>query len=123
MHDKNVSPVGWYICSYLLRFINSHDLENNDPEARFLSWENTVLIAANSIQQAYTKTVAIAELATVPYKGGESMVDVQWIFEGITEILPVYEELKDGAELMWLERKPIKLKNLRTLVLSNWENS
>lgn len=117
MHDKNISPVGWYICSYLLRFINVHDLQNDDPESKFLSWENTVLIAAHSMQEAYTKTVAIAQLATTPYKGGESMRDVQWVFEGVTEILPVYEELEDGAEIMWRERKPTKLKNLRALVL------
>lgn len=117
MHDKNISPVSWYICSYLLRFIEVNDPSNDDPETKFLSWENTILIAADSMQQAYAKAVAIAQLATVPYKGGKAGIDVQWIFEGITEILPVYEELKDGAEIMWLERKPTKLKNLRKLMM------
>lgn len=116
MYDKNVSPVGWYVCSYLLRFIELDDPGREDVEAKFLSWENTILISAKSIAEAYDKTVSIAMDATKPYKGGSEGVDVQWVFEGITEVLPIYEEIEDGAEIMWRERTPRKLKNLRGLV-------
>jgi hypothetical protein len=37
---------------------------------------------------------------------------VQWIFEGVTEVLPVYEEIEDGAEIMWAEYSR-KLKTIR----------
>ena len=116
IYDKNVSPVGWYVCSYLLRFIELDDPRKEDTEAKFLSWENTILIAAQSIDEAYDKTVAFAMSETEPYKGGSESIDVQWVFEGITDVLPIYEELEDGAEIMWRERTPRKLKNLRCLV-------
>lgn len=115
MHDKNISPVDWYVCSYLIRFIELENERNDDEEQKFLSWENTILVKAKNIEEAYNKTIAFAELDTVPYKGGEGGVPVQWVFEGVTQVLPIYEELQDGAEIMWCERNPKKLKNLRSL--------
>ena len=115
-HVKNTSPVGWYVCSYLLRFVELGQPNNDDPESRFLSWENTVLIKATSIEEAYDKTIKIGEESTEPYKGGPQGVDVQWVLEGVTEVLPVYEEIEDGSEIMWNERPPRKLKSLRALI-------
>jgi hypothetical protein len=121
MYDKNISPVGWYVCSYLLRFVELANPDNNNDEARFLSWENTIIVKASNLDEAYDKTVAIANQTTEPYKGGPEGIDVQWLFEGITEVLPIYEELEDGAEIMWRERWPCKLKNLRRLVRNKGE--
>ena len=114
--DKNTSPVGWYVASYLLRFVELDRKDIDDPEAKFMSWENTVLIKANDLDEAYDKTVRIAEESTEPYNGGPNGVDVQWQFEGVTQILPVYEQIEDGAEIMWAEHAPRKLKNLRKCV-------
>lgn len=68
--------------------------------------------------EAYDKTECIAKEYSQPYKGGEHNIDVQWDFVEITEVVPIYEELKDGAEIAWTERKARKLKNLRRLILS-----
>ena len=62
--DKNTSPVGWYVASYLLRFVELDRKDIDDPEAKFMSWENTVLIKANDLDEAYDKTVRIAEEST-----------------------------------------------------------
>ncbi len=40
-YDKYRSPVGWYVTSYLLRFIEFKDDFNCDLEHRFTAWENT----------------------------------------------------------------------------------
>jgi hypothetical protein len=114
--DKNTSPVGWYVASYLLRFVELDRKDIDDPEAKFLSWENTVLVKAIDLDEAYDKTVRIAEESTKPYKGGPDGVDVQWQFEGVTQLVPVYEQIEDGAEIMWAEHAPRKLKNLRKWV-------
>lgn len=115
-YDKSISPVGWYVGAYLIRFIEIGEQGNDDPEARFLSWENTVIVKADNLSQAYDKVVAIAKACTKPYKGGEAGIPVKWVFEGVTELLPIYEPLEDGVEIMWAERKSRKLKNLRKMV-------
>jgi hypothetical protein len=111
-YDPNHSPVGWYIGSYQLRFIVLGEERNEDPERKFTVWENTVLVQAQSLDEAYDKVVAIGE-SHKPYKGGKPPgVDVQWLFEGVSELLAVHEKIEDGCEVMWAEYTK-KLKNIR----------
>jgi len=117
-HDPNRSPVGWYVGSYLLRFIEIGAAGNNDPRRRFLSWENTVLVKARSFDDAYAKVTKIGRAKTRPYRGGPDGTPVRWIFEGVTDVLPVYEKIQHGAEIIWAERTPRTLKTLRQLVKS-----
>ena len=116
MVDKNISPVGWYVGTYIIRFIELNKECNDDLEKRFIAWENTRIIQAISLNEAYDKLVKEASLSCKPYKGGTEGVPVQWVFEGVTELLPIYEEFEDGSEIMYREHNPTKLKNLRKLV-------
>ena len=115
-YDKNLSPVGWYVVSYLLRFVELNDERKDDDEARFLSWENTILVRARTLDDAYKKGMTVARENAKPYKGGPEGVPVQWKLMGITDVLPIYEKLGDGAEILWTERAPRKLKNLKQMV-------
>lgn len=115
-HDKNISPVDWYVASYLIRFTEINDPNNEDPEEMFISWENTIIVRATNLDEAYDKAIKIALETTEPYLGGPDATPVQWVFEGITELLPIYEELNDGAEIMWAKYRPRKLKNLQKQV-------
>ncbi|WP_313173187.1 DUF4288 domain-containing protein [Stenotrophomonas sp.] len=112
-YSKDISPVGWYVGSYLLRFIELDSSGNDDPEGKFLVWENTVIVRAGNLEEAYAKLVAIANSGTDSYKGGTEGVPVQWVFEGVTELLPIYEPLEDGAEIMWAEHEAVRLSELR----------
>ena len=109
---KNVSPVGWYVGTYQLRFVEVHDRRKNDLKRRFPTWENTVLVKAKGLAEAHRKVVKIGKEYTKPYKGGPDAIDVQWLFEGVIDLLPVYEEIEDGAEIMWAERTKT-LKSIR----------
>jgi hypothetical protein len=113
-YDPNHSPVGWYIGSYFLRFIVIGEDRNDDPERKFTVWENTVLVKADNLDEAYDKVVAIGREHAEPYKNGLGE-DVRWAFEGVADLLPVYEKLEDGCEVMWGEKKR-KLKNIRRRV-------
>ena len=99
------SPTGWYYCSYLLRLTLAGSPSAQDPEARFLSYENTVLIRADSSLEAYDKTLRIARENETSYTN-EHQQDVQWKLVGITDILPIYEALGDGAEIAFTSRPP-----------------
>ena len=97
------SPTGWYYCSYLLRLTLAGSPSAQDPEARFLSYENTVLIRADSSLEAYDKTLRIARENETSYTN-EHQQDVQWKLVGITDILPIYEALEDGGGKSLLPR-------------------
>lgn len=118
MYDRNVSPVGWYVGSYLIRFTEIDDKNKHELERRFLTWENTVIVKAKNMNEAYKKIVKIAKTSTAPYRGEGTGVPVQWVYEGVTELLPIYEDMEDGAEIMWAEHAPSKLKNIRKRVKS-----
>jgi hypothetical protein len=115
-YDRNRSPVGWYVASYLLRFIEIRAAGNNNSRRKFLAWENTVLVKAKSLDHAYVKVARIGRTASKPYRGGPNRIPVRWVFEGVTQLLPVYEEIKDGSEIMWAEHRPTMLKTLRRWV-------
>ncbi len=115
MLDRNTSPVGWYIGTYLIRFVELND-RNDDEDSRHRVWENTKLIKAKDLGHAYDELVKVAQLEAQPYRGGPDGVPVQWVFEGVVELLPIYEELENGAELMYKEHTHSKLKNLRKRV-------
>jgi hypothetical protein len=117
MTQNKTSPVGWYVGAYLLRFIELDAEDNFDEEKRFLSWENTVLVRADSLDEAYEHVERIALANTEPYCGGLEGRQVKWVYEGITELLPIYEELEHGSEIMYAESTR-KLKSLRRLVKS-----
>jgi hypothetical protein len=112
-HDKNVSPVGWYFGSYVLRFAELSDEHRNDPERKFLTWENTVLVRASNLDEAYEKVAKIGREGSKPYRGGPEGVRMRWHFEGVTQLLPIYEDLEDGAEIAWTDHGMRKLKNTR----------
>jgi hypothetical protein len=120
-YSKNISPYGWYVGSYLLRFVELANKRNYQLRSRFLTWENTVIVKARNLNHAYDRVVSIAKRCTKPYKGGRDAVDVQWLFEGVTELLPIYEKLGDGAEIMWAERRPQTLKSIRKRVRKKGE--
>jgi hypothetical protein len=76
------------------------------------------LVQATSLDAAYSKVERIGKQAAKPYRGGASGVPVQWEYLGVTELLPIYEALGDGAEIAWTEHRPRKLKNLQQRVKS-----
>lgn len=115
-YDKNKSPIGWYLGSYLLRFIKLDDENRNDPDKRFSSWENTVLVKATSLDSAYDKVQKIGKESSKPYRGGADGIRVRWEYLGVTELLPIYEEIADGAEIAWADRSPRKLNTLKQCV-------
>lgn len=119
-YDSDISPVGWYLATYQLRFIELDQTGNNDPERRFLTWENTILVKASGIDEAYDKAVKFGLENTLPYKCGLAGVDVQWVFEGILDLLPIYEELGDGSEVAWGDYTRA-LKTIRRRAISKEE--
>ncbi len=45
----------------------------------------------------------------------------RWVFEGLTGLLPIYEKLEDGAEVLWREDRYTTLGNVRLRVRTKSE--
>ena len=109
--DNNLSPVDWYIASYLLRFEVIGE-KKEKPNSRYSAWENTIIIKAVNPEEAYKKAVKKGKSEAQPYKNTDGVM-VQFIFEGLTSLNPIYEELEDGAEISWTEHEGKALKTIR----------
>lgn len=111
---RNKSPFGWWLASYLER-LEFDDEDKTNANRRCLTWENTILLKASSRERAFEKAIATARRASVGETWGANGRRGQWRFEGVTELLPIYEQLEDGAEILWRERR-IAVKTARSMV-------
>ena len=113
---RNRSPDGWWIASYLERF-EYYDEDTRNLNRRCKAWENTILVKARDRNEAWRKAMAQGRLSE-----GNQASDSEtgrkgvWRFEGLTSLLPIYEELEDGAEILWVEHAGRSVRSVRALV-------
>ncbi|HMV49311.1 MAG TPA: DUF4288 domain-containing protein [Blastocatellia bacterium] len=104
------------MASYLERFeLENENLEN--PNRRCLSWENTIIIKARNREEAFRKAEKVGKLGN----GLEARINGRtgvWRYEGLTSLLAIYEELEDGAEILWNEHKNVTVKKVKSWVKS-----
>ena len=118
---QNRSPYGWWIAAYVIRF-EYYDEDRKNPNRRCLAWENTIILKANDRNEAYRKAVRFGRQAS-----GDEMWQSDsgrkgvWRFEGLTSLLPIYEELEDGAEVMWRKYTNRTVKTIQALAKSKEE--
>ena len=113
---RNKSPYGWWIASYLERFEYEGEDKSN-LNRRCFAWENTILIRAPNREQAYRKAIKFGSIAngsrarnqTTGRKG-------RWCFEGLTSLLPIYDKLEDGEEVLWKEHRNRTVKTIKSWV-------
>lgn len=121
--DKNISPVGWYVASLLHRF-EWYDEDKENFNRRCLAWENQILIKADSPEQAYTKAIKYGKLheeSGEMWETGNEERKGKWRFEGLRSLLPIYDELEDGAEIVWKEYESRSVKKVKSWVKSKEE--
>jgi hypothetical protein len=63
-------------------------------------WKNFHLIRAHDPETAYQKALEIGTRLRDEYKNSDNQT-VKTFFRGIAQLLPVYEELEDGAEILF----------------------
>ncbi|MCC2639449.1 MAG: uncharacterized protein K0Q68_3168 [Moraxellaceae bacterium] len=115
---RNRSPHGWWIASYIERTA-WNDEPNPSPNSRCTAWENTIILKADTREQAYEKAILLAENSS-EFESPEGRKG-HWVFEGLTSLLPIYSELEDGAEILWAEHENRTLAKVRSWVKSKAE--
>ncbi|MFZ6749350.1 DUF4288 domain-containing protein [Undibacterium sp. Ren11W] len=113
---RNHTPYGWWIASYIERAAWD-DEPNPAPNSRCLAWENTIILQAPDREAAYEKAVSLATQISSEFEDGTRHGRKRsWVFEGLTSLLAIHDELKDGAEILWIEHKNRTVKKIRSLV-------
>jgi hypothetical protein len=113
---RNRNQYGWWIASYLERF-EYYDEDRRNLNRRCLAWENTILIKAGDREEAWRKAVAHGRVGQGPEaRDVDTGRKGSWHFEGLTSLLPVYDELEDGAEVLWVRHAGRSVRKIRAMV-------
>ncbi|MDY0746372.1 DUF4288 domain-containing protein [Paucibacter sp. R3-3] len=116
--QSNHSPVGWYVATYVHRFVVL-DEDNEDMSRRYTTWKNTILVKAESPNEAYRKAIKVGKLGCKPYENMNGQ-KVRFVYEGLSSLVPIYEELADGSEIFWSSQVS-QLRTIRKMVKSKGE--
>lgn len=107
---RNKNHTGWWVFTEVAQWVSNRQ-KRFAPNSRCLVWENTRLICASNREQAYRKALKFGRLGNPSKtKGGE------WRFAGISMLMPVYEEIEDGAEILWVDHGALPIKAIKKLV-------
>tara|TARA_B100000787_G_C16033184_1_gene223675 strand:+ start:202 stop:606 length:405 start_codon:yes stop_codon:yes gene_type:complete len=114
----------WFIVEIIEKY---EPVERNEKQdlRRVTTWGNHHLIKAKSPEKAFDKAVKLGKEKNYKFVNSDKM-EMESIFVGIGELLPIYEDIEDGAELMWNDygfisnrrtmRMPYKKKELMELI-------
>lgn len=109
---RNRSPYHWWLFSEIQQWVPSR-LKKLTPRSRSVVWENTRIIKARNRDEAYKKAMRLGREGH-PAKTPKG----EWRFVGISQLLPIYEPLEDGAEILWHDHGLISVAAMRRLVHS-----
>ncbi|MBM4037610.1 MAG: DUF4288 domain-containing protein [Planctomycetes bacterium] len=113
------SPTGWYVVTMVERF-ECYDEDTANLNRRCLAWENVCLFKAKDPDAAYRKALKWGGMETsecVDSKGRKG----KWKFVGIREILPMYDEFQDGAEVLWIKHANKTVRSVEAMVCTKEE--
>jgi hypothetical protein len=108
---RNKSWSGWWIFREVLQWLSDRDIARQS-KGRGLVWENTRVIQAKNRNEAYSKAVRLGSSGH-PARTNKG----EWRFLGISSLLPIYEDLEDGSEILWEDRGVLTIAKAKRLVI------
>lgn len=109
---RNRNHTGWWIYKEVAYWVSNRQKKLSET-SRCPVWENTRLIRARNREEAYRKAMRLSQ------EGYPSKTDGgEWRFAGISDLLPVYEDLEDGAEILWNVRGRLPMSRIKKMVRS-----
>jgi hypothetical protein len=86
--------------------------------ATSLVWINFHIVKAGSPVEAYAKASRLGKSHNNKYKAGKEARNAQWIFRGIRDLIPIYEKIEDGAEILFEAHERMTEKRIRKMLRS-----
>jgi hypothetical protein len=112
--SRNRSPSGWWIFAEVQYWVQTKPIDGKFSE-RVDVWENTRILRAKNRDEAYRKAMEFGRVG-MPSKTKAGV----WKFGGISMLLPIYEKLSDGAEVLWTKRG--RMTKAKALALAKRKN-
>jgi len=107
---RNRNHTGWWIFTEVEYWVSDRQ-RRLKPSSRCPVYENTRLLRAKSREEAYRKATELGGA------GRPSRTNAgEWRFAGISMLLPVYDKIEDGAEILWDDRRRIPLSRIKKMV-------
>lgn len=101
MKEKIVNKGNWYLVEIIER-CEPVDAGTKKPLRRCMVWGNIHLIKAETPDEAYEKAEMIGKEGNYKFKNANQQ-NMKWEYLGIGDILPIYEDIEDKAEIMWTD--------------------
>ena len=102
-HPSQVSPVGWYIASYIERIDPLTAYESGDLlHEPWAVWENRILVKAHTPHEALERTKYHLEKVGRDYQNTDGVM-VRASVAGLTGLIAIYDPLEDGEEIEWID--------------------
>jgi hypothetical protein len=113
----NRDHTGWWIFEEVEQWMSKRQ-KKLSLTSRCLVRRNLRLVQAKNREEAYRKAMKFGR-AGMPSKthGGE------WRFAGISMLLPIYDSMEDGSEILWEEDAVMSVSKMKKLVKSKHELS
>lgn len=110
----------WFLADIVERADMVGSDKSNDNR-RCLTWTNTILVNAASIEEAYDKAIKIGKKNyTTRYKAASGKI-CSWKVLGISSLVPIYEDIEDGAEIGFTDEGMLAVKTSNQLVKTKKE--
>jgi len=110
--ERNRTRHGWWIATLVERY-ELFDEDKSNLNRRCTAYRNTTLIKARDRNEAYRKAMALGELGTDTVCGPAKGRQGHWVFEGLASLLPIYDKLEDGAEIIWEKAENITVRTVK----------
>lgn len=103
----------WFIAAILLRF--EYSVVSKRPQ----SWhvrEEYKLVKASDSSRAYLKAEKLGHSVEQIEMADENGRKGHWHFIGLSELIPVYDALSDGAELMYSQYDGLQTSDIKKML-------
>lgn len=107
---RNQNHTGWWVFREVQQWVADSQKKLSD-HSRCPVWENTRLLRAKNRKKAYKKAMKLCHTGH-PSKTN----DGEWRSVGISMLLPVYEKIEDGVEILWTDRGLMTVGKIQKLV-------
>jgi len=105
----------WYLAGLIQEF---HAM-NKETKLIYLNW---TLVNATDAEEAYSKALKFGEAYNAEYANNEGVI-VTIRFRGLSDLNEIYEELEDGAEIVYDEFEEVNDEEIEHMLRPKQELS